>query len=43
MQMILRTRLNALFNPERHQIWQGMLGGCALLWILVVVAVMGIR
>ncbi|MDI9219585.1 hypothetical protein QMZ30_01560 [Pantoea sp. EA-12] len=43
MQMILRARLNALFNPERHQIWQWMLSGCALFWILVVVAVMGLR
>lgn len=43
MQTILLARINALFNPERHLIWQWMLAGCALFWIVAVIAVMGIR
>ncbi|MDI9278135.1 hypothetical protein QMZ65_13055 [Pantoea sp. EABMAA-21] len=43
MQTILRARINALINPERHQIWQWMLAGCAMFWIVAVIAVMGIR
>ena len=43
MQTILRARIHALFNPERYQIWQWMLAGCALFWIVTVIAVMGIR
>lgn len=43
MQTILRARIHALFNPERYQIWQWMLTGCALFWIVAVIAVMGIR
>ncbi|WP_265112598.1 MULTISPECIES: hypothetical protein [unclassified Pantoea] len=43
MQTILRARIHVLFNFERHQIWQWMLAGCALFWIVTVIAVMGIR
>jgi hypothetical protein len=43
MQSILRSRISALFTPERHQVWQLMFAGCAAFWILLIVAVMGIR
>lgn len=43
MPTIFRTRLNALFAPERHKVWQWVLTGCSLFWIVVVVAVMSIH
>lgn len=43
MQSILRVRLEALINLERHLIWRRVLTGCTLFWIVVVVGVMGIR
>ncbi|XXN66214.1 hypothetical protein ACRQ84_22335 (plasmid) [Enterobacter ludwigii] len=43
MQSILRLRLSSLLTAERRVVWQMMFAGCAAFWILLVVAVMGIR
>ncbi len=43
MHPILRSQFSRLFAAERRRVWQWMLTGCGLFWILVVVAVMSIR
>ncbi len=43
MQTLIRTHFSTIFNVERHRVWQLVLSGCALFWILAVVAVMAIR
>lgn len=43
MQTILRLRIFSLLTAERHVVWQMMITGCAVFWILMVVAIMSIR
>ena len=43
MPLLLRMRLHTLLTTERHLIWRFLLTGCAFFWILLVVAVMGLR
>ncbi|SFK85406.1 hypothetical protein SAMN05518863_11111 [Candidatus Pantoea symbiotica] len=43
MQSILRSRFSSFLTVERRLVWQMMFTGCAVFWILFVVAIMSIR
>ncbi len=43
MPLLLRMRLHTLLTPERHLICRFLLTSCAFFWILLVIAVMGLR
>ncbi len=43
MQSILRSRFSSTMAAERSVVWKMMFTGCAVFWILMVVAIMSIR